>query len=173
MTDTLGGTTRRRAMKWAGFFTAGVMGAVLGNTAFSVARADFGGGHGFGGHGFFRGHGGDPAKAGERAQMAVDVAFRMVGASDDQRAQGKAIVARHVAGAATLHARHATNRHAGLEALTGATVDRAKLESVRKAQLQLAEEASLELTDAAAELAEVLTPEQRAELATMAARFHR
>jgi protein CpxP len=166
-------TSGRRFVKWTGFFAAGMLGALLGNTAFSEAKADFGGGHGFGRHGFFRGAHGDPEKAREHAGFAVDMAFRMAGASEEQRAQAKAIVERRLEGAIGLHARHTANRKAGLEALTGATVDREKLESVRRAQLQLADEASRELTAAIAELAEVLTPEQRAELAEMAARLHR
>jgi protein CpxP len=177
MSETQGEPTiGRKAMKWTGIFAAGMLGALLGNTAFSVARADLGGGGGFGGHhGFFRGggHGFDPARAGERATFVVDMAFRMAGANDEQRAQAKAIVDRRVKAAATLHERHTVNRQAGLEALTGATVDREKLESVRRAQVQLADEASRELTAAVADLAEVLTPEQRAELAAMHARFHR
>jgi protein CpxP len=166
-------TMGRKAMRWTGIFAVGMLGALLGNTAFSVARADLGGGHGFGGHGFFRGGGFDPARAGERAGMAVDLAFRLAGANEEQRAQARAIVDKRVLTAGALHARHAANREAGLQALTGSTVDREKLESVRRSQLQLADEASRELTAAIAELAEVLTPEQRAELASMHDRFHR
>jgi periplasmic protein CpxP/Spy len=158
-------------MRWIGFFAAGVIGALAGNTLFSVASADRGGrgpGHG----GFFRHHGGDPEQMQQHAQLAVEMAFRAAGASDDQRAQARGIVTRHLEGAKSLHERHLANRQEGAKALAGSTVDREKLESVRQAQIEIADEASKKLTVALADLAEVLTPEQREELLELGARFH-
>lgn len=176
MEDTPRATAAGRApLRWLGFFAVGVMGALAGNTLFSVARADLGG-RGWGGHGgggFLRHHhGGDPEKAKERAQLGVEMAFRAVGASEEQRTRARGIVARHLEGAGTLHERFHANRKEGAEALAGATVDREKLEAVRKAQLQIAEEASAKLTAALGELAEVLTPEQRRQLVELGGRFH-
>ena len=50
------------------------------------------------------------------------------------------------------------------EALASATIDRAKIEALRADQMKLADGASKRLTAALADAAEVLTPEQRAEL---------
>jgi len=57
------------------------------------------------------------------------------------------------------------NRKQIREALAAATIDRAKIESLRQAQLKLHDSASKRLTDAITDAAEVLTPAQRAELA--------
>ena len=159
--------------KWIGYVAAGMIGAAAGSTLLSVARADFGGGHGFGHRGGFFRHHGDPEKAREHAQMAVGFALKMVDATDEQREKASAIVARHFEGADGLRAQHVANRQEAVQALSGPSVDREKLESVRKAQIKLADDASQRLTSAVAELAEVLTPEQRAELLRMAERFHR
>ena len=168
MTQAQDGTQKRRFPGWIGFAAAGLIGALAGSAMVSVASAN-GGGPGRGG--FFRHHG-DPEAMARHAQFAVDMAFRAAGASEEQRTQARAIVARHVEAAADLHAQRAVNRREGLEALTGDRVDREKLETVRQAQMQLAEAGSKELTSAIAELAEVLTPEQRAELREIGARFH-
>ena len=47
------------------------------------------------------------------------------------------------------------------------------IDAIRQAELELAEEASSRLVAAFADVAEVLTPEQRAELIELAERFHR
>ena len=57
--------------------------------------------------------------------------------------------------------------------LTQPNVDRATLEDLRRAELQLAESASSRIVTALADIADVLTPEQRAELVKMAERFRR
>ena len=48
-----------------------------------------------------------------------------------------------------------------------------RLEDLRRAELQLAESASQRIVTALADVADVLTPEQRAELVKMAERFQR
>jgi hypothetical protein len=51
-------------------------------------------------------------------------------------------------------------------------IDRVALERLREEGLALAEEASRIAVDGVADLAEVLSPEQRAELLELAHRFH-
>jgi periplasmic protein CpxP/Spy len=60
-------------------------------------------------------------------------------------------------------AQHA--RQEGLDLLAAPTVDRAGIERLRAAQIQLAEQASKRLAQAIADVADVLTPEQRKALA--------
>jgi Spy/CpxP family protein refolding chaperone len=67
---------------------------------------------------------------------------------------------------------HLAQRQALLEALKQPTIDRQALEQLRQAKLQLAETASSRLAEALADIAEVLTPEQRTELLAFAARWH-
>jgi periplasmic protein CpxP/Spy len=66
---------------------------------------------------------------------------------------------------------HAARREA-LELLSQDKVDPAALEALRAKQIGLADEASRRLTRAVTEAAEVLTPEQRKELAAHFARRH-
>jgi periplasmic protein CpxP/Spy len=66
---------------------------------------------------------------------------------------------------------HAARREA-IELLSQESVDPAALEALRAKQIGLADEASRRLTRAVAEAAEVLTPEQRKELAAHFARRH-
>jgi Spy/CpxP family protein refolding chaperone len=55
--------------------------------------------------------------------------------------------------------------------LTAQTVDRSKLEALRADAIKLADQASQRVTTALADAAEVLTPEQRADLARRLDRF--
>jgi Spy/CpxP family protein refolding chaperone len=60
-----------------------------------------------------------------------------------------------------------------LAALTQPTVDRQTLEQLRQAELQLAEAASTRIVQALADVADVLTPEQRVQLVKLAEQFRR
>src|SRR5207247_1603810 len=63
-------------------------------------------------------------------------------------------------------------RRQAVELLSQQHVDRAALESLRADQLKLAENASQRLTQALADVADVLTPEQRQQLAERINRRH-
>ncbi|HSF04920.1 MAG TPA: periplasmic heavy metal sensor, partial [Methylomirabilota bacterium] len=63
-------------------------------------------------------------------------------------------------------------RRQGLELLSKDTVDRAALEALRVDQLRLAEQASQRFVKALADVADVLTPEQRKQLAERIGRRH-
>jgi Spy/CpxP family protein refolding chaperone len=62
-------------------------------------------------------------------------------------------------------------RRQAVTLLSQPTIDRSALEALRASQLQLAEQASRRLTQALADAAEVLTPDQRKQLAEHAARW--
>jgi periplasmic protein CpxP/Spy len=59
------------------------------------------------------------------------------------------------------------------EVLAAQTVDRARLETLRAEQMQLADATSKRITEAVAEAAEVLNPAQRAELSRQIERWQR
>jgi Spy/CpxP family protein refolding chaperone len=97
----------------------------------------------------------------DHVQVGVKWALRSVDASEEQQEKVAAIVTGALDQAGRLHERHRENREAFAAALTGTAVDRAGLEAARKAEIALAEEASLLLTRTLADAAEALTPEQR------------
>jgi Spy/CpxP family protein refolding chaperone len=116
------------------------------------------------------GHGHSPEAMREHVQVAVKWALRGVDATEDQQQKVSGILAAALEEATRLKERHRENREAFAAGLSGATVDRAALEEARKAELELAEDASQLLVKALADAAEALTPEQRKELLEHAAR---
>jgi protein CpxP len=161
-------TMNRR--RWIGLSLIGVAGAgALG--ALFAAPALGGGpfGHEHGRHGWgWRRHG--HALSEERIRAHVEWMLRGVDASAEQIDE----IARIAADAAKeLHA--ARDRRADHAAITAAlsaeVVDRAALETLRAEHVAALEAASHKLTETLAQVAEVLTPAQRAELAAQHAKL--
>jgi protein CpxP len=122
--------------------------------------------HGFGHHGF---QAMSPEAAKEHLQVATKWALRDIDASEEQQDRVNAIAAGAVDDLFRLRQKHQANREAFHAQLGGASVDRAALEEVRKSEMALADEASKRLVRAMADVADVLTPEQRQALMD---RFH-
>jgi Spy/CpxP family protein refolding chaperone len=131
------------------------------------------GGGGFAGHGHGHRLLGDPERAKERASVALDWVLKTVDGSDEQRAEAKAIANRTIDGLAPLAERHKGFRETIARELLKPSIDRAELERLRQQEIQLADEASRLAVAALADFADVLRPEQRAELVEWATRFHR
>ena len=72
-----------------------------------------------------------------------------------------------------LRAKHLEARKQIVDTLAAPTVDRAKLEALRADQMKLAETATKRVTDAVADIADVLTPAQRADLGQRVERWQR
>jgi len=104
--------------------------------------------------------------------MGVRWVLGYVDATPAQEQKVQAIAEDALEGLLPLRERHTANRKAIHEALAGASIDREALEQARRAELKLADQASARLAQAVADAAEVLSPEQRAQLAEAAARFH-
>jgi protein CpxP len=85
----------------------------------------------------------------------------------------KSIVQNAINDLSEVKEQHQQNRQALLDTLGQPTVDRAALGEIRQSELQLAETASSRLVDAIADVAWVLSPEQRAKLIELVSRFHR
>jgi Spy/CpxP family protein refolding chaperone len=153
-------TPRRRwltGVAVAGAFVAG--GVTLPLVAASAQDAAQGGMHRMMGHG----HGDMHAMAMTHVAKMLD----QVGASADQKSRIETILRAGFAPMAGLHADMAKT-HAGLHAiLTAPTIDRAALEQLRTAEIARLDEATRTMTKAIADAAAVLTPEQRAKLATL------
>jgi Spy/CpxP family protein refolding chaperone len=84
----------------------------------------------------------------------------------------KAIVQATVQDLMPMRAQHLQNRQALLQALAQPTIDRVTLGDIRHAELQLADTASEQIVTALADVAEVLTPEQRIKLLEFTSRWH-
>lgn len=155
----------------AGLLAGGLAGSLLatGVTAFSLGIAGPGG---WGRHGWHSRDALTPEAARERLEFATDWMLSRVNATEQQRQQVKATVAGALQDVAPLREQHHKNRQAFVEALTQPSVDRTALEQLRQAELKLAESASVRIVQALADVADVLTPEQRAALVRLADRFH-
>lgn len=156
------------------FFTGLLIGALGGGLLTTGLTAfGMGGPAGWGPGGWHGPRGWDPAAMQERLEFATDWMLSRVGATEAQRERVKTQVGEALRDLAPLRDQHRQHRRALLERLAQPTVDRAALEQLRQAELQLAEKASGRILQAVAEIAEVLTPDQRAALVQRIERFHR
>jgi len=159
----------RRRETWLVALALAVLGAGVMAVPTALAFRGFGG---HGGHGFGHGLAQDPERAREHAAFGVEWAFRAVDATEAQKAEGKAVVERLVDQVIPLAERHRAHREAVARELVKPQIDRVALEQLREEGMAMADEASRIAVDGVADLAEVLSPEQRAELLELLHRFH-
>lgn len=158
-------TKPRRRLVIAGSAIA-IVTALIAGTALAF-------GHGGGWH-----HGwGGPMAAGEMAdhiEQHVKHVLSDINTTDEQEAQIISIIQAAARDVHDMHEGHAAGREQLREILSAASVDRARLETLRADHLRLADEASQRMLTALADAADLLTPEQRSELARkMEERHHR
>jgi len=160
---------RRVLFASALLLTGGVIGAVLVGPSIGQGGPPWhhGGGYGprhdMGGRMFFPG----PIERGvERLGWAAD-------ASTEQKTKINAIAQKAADDIFALRAKHLEARKQVIDTLAAPTVDRAKLEALRADQMKLAETATKRVTDAVADIADVLTPAQRADLGQRVERWQR
>lgn len=150
----------RRARRWV---KAGIAAAVVG--ALTFAGISFAGNAG-GCHGRFgmAMHGNsDPATMAKHIDRMVN---RMLAdGTAEQKAKVSAIAKAAMNDLRPLRALHQEAREKALKLLTQATIDPAALEQLRMDEMQLADQASKRITQAIADAATVMTPEQRMKLA--------
>jgi Spy/CpxP family protein refolding chaperone len=118
-------------------------------------------------------HACSPEAQRERLEFATDWVLKKADATEQQKQQVKGIVQAAAQELAPIRDQHHQHRDALLAALTQPTVDRQTLEQLRQAELQLAEAASTRIVQALADVADVLTPEQRVQLVKLAEQFRR
>jgi Spy/CpxP family protein refolding chaperone len=146
-----------------------VLAAGLAYSSVKAAGQWFGGpGHS---HGRFEAM--DPEMARERIELAVELVLGRVDASEAQMEEVKTILAASIGDLQPLVAEHKANREAFVTELSKPNIDRNALEGLRSAEMALADQASNRFVDTLADVAEVLTAEQRTELIRLAERFHR
>jgi periplasmic protein CpxP/Spy len=176
MSDTAGapqtsvsgqGNPRRRFFRRAAIATAiaGVT-AGLGIKAFAHA-----GGSWSWRHGAFTGAALDPAALDERLDRMLKHLYAEIDATDAQKQQLGPIVKGAAADLFPVRARMRDARSRAVTLLSQEHVDRAALEALRAEQLQLAEQASRRFTQALADVADVLSVDQRKQLAERIGRW--
>jgi periplasmic protein CpxP/Spy len=146
--------SRPRPARWGRTAILGatlVAGIAVGAGGFAAAAA---------GHGGW--HGGPPLG---RIQAMVERAFDSVGATSDQEARAHDIVAATFKDLEPLHGKRDALRNDVLALLKAPTIDRAAAERLRAQHVAELDTASKRLVTALADLADVLTPEQRVKLA--------
>jgi Spy/CpxP family protein refolding chaperone len=116
--------------------------------------------------GFFHGcH--NPAMVRDFVEFRIGKALKQVGASDAQQQQIMAIVNAQFDKHMGMAAVHEQMHQQLLAALTGATVDRTAVETVRADAITRIDQGSKDLAKALGDIAEVLTPAQRQQLAAL------
>lgn len=155
-------TTRRLSTRgrWiGGLAAAGAMAALFAVAPLAVANAGEGGHCGMK-HAAHHG----PGQMGEQMEKMVDRVFSKAGASDEQKKRAQDIVRAASAEMKMLRPAGEDDRDGRkdmLALLSADTIDRDRIEQQRAARHAQAEKMSVVMTRTMADLAEVLTPEQR------------
>ena len=159
--------SRRRFVRWAAIVTAvAALGAVVGLKAY--AHGGYGGWH----RGGFM-HGPiDPAHLDQHLDRMLKHLYVEIDATDAQKQALAPIVKAAARDLLPMRDQLHDARRQTITLLAQPTIDRAALESLRASQLKLAENASRRLTQALADIADVLTPEQRKAIAEHLAQRH-
>jgi protein CpxP len=167
--DTNGGTRFLIAIgRVGGAVVALALAAMIGAALAGSANAGWGWGPGggrFGHHGMM-GDTMDPAEVQERVKRMVAHVAIEIDATEEQKQKLTTIFVGAANDLMPLREEMMASRHAGelVGLLTAPTVDRAAIETFRAEKLALADQASRRIAQALGEAAEVLTPEQRAEI---------
>lgn len=113
----------------------------------------------------------DPAQMDERIERFIKHLSVEVDATPEQQQKLEVIAKGAARDLAPLRSEAREMRRKALELFTAPNVDRAAVEQLRAARMQQADAASRRITQALADAAEVLTPEQRKKAAERAARW--
>jgi len=112
----------------------------------------------------------DPAQMEEHLDRMLERAFEKIDATPEQRAKIEPMVKQAAAELRPLREQARNARQEGMKLFSAERIDRGAIERLRAQQIQATDAASKRFTQALADVADVLTPEQRK---TLAARFAR
>lgn len=163
------GERGNRRRFFAGLLTGGVIGGLLAGAVSAWSHGE--GPGGWHGRAWCRTHAVNPAGERARLEFAADWVLNRIQATEAQREQVKGVLGQALQDLGPLRDRHRQHRDAVAAALAQPAVDRAALEALRRAELELAEQASTRIVTALADIADALTREQRAELLKLAEQF--
>jgi periplasmic protein CpxP/Spy len=159
-------TQDSKSGKRRGFFKRAAIATLIGGIAAGIGFKAFAQGSGCGWHrsGFAAGPL-DPAAVDEHLDRMLKHLYVEIDATDAQKQRLEPIVKQAVKDLLPLREKVRAARAQAVALLTADTIDRSAIEALRAEHLQLAEQASKRLTQALADVAEVLTPAQRKDLA--------
>ncbi len=160
--------------RWLGYSLAGLAG-ILGVTAVTAIAQGGPGGWCDREGGYSRMHWGsdhhrggfDPARMREFAENRADRLLYELDATPEQRQQVKEILGKAFDDMKALRDDQRDSRQAFIDLLSQPQIDRNHLEALRAEKVRKMEQISTRMTQAIADAAEVLTPEQRAKLGDM------
>jgi Spy/CpxP family protein refolding chaperone len=115
----------------------------------------------------------DPAQLNARIEKGVDYLLRRVSASDEQKRKVTALAQAAAADLRPLRDQWRQGREELRAVVSASTIDRARLEVLRAKQVSLADAASKRATQALADIADVLTPDQRIKMVQLWDRYGR
>ena len=143
----------------------GGMMAGVGMKAFAHGGGPFGGGFGHGGWHMGPGNQMDPEAMKRRVDASVRWMLADINATEAQQQRIADIVGATMKEMAPLREKHREARRSVMELLAKPNVDRTALEAIRAQEMQSADAMSKRFVQSLADIADVLTPEQRAQLA--------
>jgi periplasmic protein CpxP/Spy len=156
------------------FFKRAAIATLIGGIAAGIGYKAFAHGGGYGGwhRGGFMGGPLDAAAVDEHLDRMLKHLYVEIDATEEQKQRLAPIVKQAAKDLLPLREKASEARKKAAELLTQDSVDRAAIETLRAEQLKLVEQGSRRFTQALADVAEVLTPAQRKELAAHFARRH-
>jgi len=149
------------------FFKRAAIATLIGGVAAGIGFKAFGHGGGYGGwhRGGFMAGPLDAAAMDEHLDRMLKHLYVEIDATDEQKQRLAPIVKQAAKELLPLREKASDARKKAAELLTQDSVDRAAIETLRTEQLQLVEQASRRFTQALADVADVLTPAQRRQIA--------
>ena len=136
-------------------------------TAYAGGGWHHGGSRGAGHHGPF-----DAERARMRADHVVDYVAKTLSATEAQQREMHTVVGTFIDSIGDDVTEHRATRREMIALLSADSVDQAALQALRAQELSRADAVSERILDSLVELAEVLTPEQRAEVREHLVKFH-
>jgi len=156
------------------FFKRAAIATLIGGIAAGIGFKAFAQGGGCGWHrGGYASGPLDPAAVDQHLDRALKHLYVEIDATDEQKQRLEPIVKQAVKDLLPAREKAHAARKQAVELLAADTIDRGAIEALRAEQIQLAEQASKRFTQALADVAEVLTPAQRKQIAERMESFGR
>jgi Spy/CpxP family protein refolding chaperone len=167
-------TQDRSTGKRRRFFKRAAIATLIGGIAAGIGFKAFAQGGGCGWHGCGYAAGPlDAASVDQHLDRALKHLYVEIDATDEQKQRLEPIVKQAVKDLLPVREKAHAARKQAIELLAADRIDRGAIEALRAEQLQLAEQASRRFTQALGDVAEVLTPAQRKQLAERMESFGR